>query len=131
MGVGAGAEIRDNGLMPAGSLRSSSVKKSSGYVLWLTLSFIFVVAVIAFTLVAQATIPEGCAACGMAMLGVAPFWLFAYLCLIANVIVVAVRLVRHHGADTRALRVVSWLYGAVSLGTVVAMPAVGLLQQDF
>ena len=101
-------------------------RRVSGYVVWLIASLVIVAAVVAYTVVVQASIPAGCGPCGMVMVGMAPFWLFAFLCLVANVMVIAVHLIRHRREQVGVLMVVSWAYGAASMG-VVAWLVIDLL----
>lgn len=99
--------------------------KIRAYKVWLIVSILAVVIAVVATALFSLSVPEGCSACGMAAVGLVPFWLLAFLALIINVIVIPVVMKKHSHEFTHSLRVYSWvilgLSAAALLVTILLM----------
>lgn len=100
------------------------MKKFTGYKIWLISSVVVVLGTVALTALFTLTIPKDCVACGMAAVGLVPFWLLAFLALIANLIVVPIYLKKYKANFTPKLLRSSWFILVVSALAVVALVVV-------
>jgi hypothetical protein len=126
-----GPAARQNDTMRDGVYEDDPpLRRVSGYVVWLVVGALLVLMAVVITITTEASIPEDCPACGMVMIGVAPFWLLAYAALVVNIPVIIVHLFRRPGRRRGVLAVISWIYGAVSLVVVVGLAVSVTLTQE-
>lgn len=97
------------------------MKKLTAYKAWLIFSTVAVLAAILLTVLFQLSTPKDCPACGMAAVGLVPFWLLAFLALVVNTIVIPINVKKHSFELTHNLKVSSWLILAVSVLAVIAL----------
>ena len=97
------------------------MKKFTAYKIWLIFSTVTVLAAIVLTVVFQLSVPKDCPACGMASVGLVPFYLIAFLALVVNTIVIPVNLKKHSFEFTHNLKVSSWLLFAISALAAMAL----------
>ena len=97
------------------------MKKFTAYKVWLIFSTVAVLAAIVLTVLFQLSTPKDCPACGMASVGLVPFYLIAFLALVVNTIVIPVNLKKHSFEFTLSLKVSSWLLFAISVLAVMAL----------
>ena len=97
------------------------MKKFTAYKVWLIFSTVAVLAAIVLTVLFQLSTPKDCPACGMASVGLVPFYLIAFLALVVNTIVIPVNLKIHSFEFTHNLKVSSWLLFAISVLAVMAL----------
>lgn len=97
------------------------MKNFTLYKIWLIFSTVAVLAAIVLTVLFQLSTPKDCPACGMAAVGLVPFWLLAFLALVVNTIVIPINLKKHSLEFTHSLKLSSWLMLTISVLAVVAV----------
>ena len=104
--------------MEWGALR---MKKFTAYKVWLIFSTVAVLAAIVLTVLFQLSTPKDCPACGMAAVGLVPFWLLAFLALVVNTIVIPINVKKHSLEFTHNLKLLSWLILVPSVVAILAL----------
>lgn len=85
------------------------------YKIWLWLSIAVILFAIGITALFIFTLPENCSSCGMAAVGLVPFWTLALLSAAINIIVVPIVLRKHSKSLTRNLRILSQILLVISV----------------
>lgn len=85
------------------------------YTAWLYISIIAIAAAIGMTVAFAISTPKDCPACGLAAVGLLPFWFFGLLAILINLITIPVKLKKYSHDFTKQLKTLSLLVFAASL----------------
>lgn len=88
------------------------------YKIWLITGFAIVVLTVVLTVLFNLSAQKDCASCGMAAVGLVPFWLLSYLVLLINSIVIPIYNLRHK-TSFNFISILSWVYFIVSLLAII------------